>query len=183
MKKKPEKGINEKVLQRALLRRAPSAIADLSLFPRDAHVGDTPRVFGAPGQADLWGVWQGAIHIEIELKSVDGRLSKEQKAWKEFCLKNGIPHLVLQAWTGETVPDTIDRWIQRIISCRPVNGVITLQIGPRPPPVQKPSRDRKTRLEESWPWALSRRNCKVQLCHRSRKASNRYGGTEVASLR
>ena len=127
--------IHEKVLQRSLLKKAPSAVPDLLLFPRmtaPVQLGTTKTVVGRTGQADVWGVWKGGIHIEIELKSIDGKLSKEQKDWKEFCLKNGIPHLVLQAWTGESIEDTIQRWLLKIISSRPINGKVVLQIGPRP---------------------------------------------------
>jgi hypothetical protein len=132
--KKSTKGVSEKVLQRALLQR--TAIPDLLLFEREtvlASIGDTKKVIGLAGQADLWGVWPGAIHIEIELKSVDGRLSKEQQDWKRLCLTNGIPHLVLQAWTGETVNDTVERWVQKILAARPSKGKVTLQFTPRPP--------------------------------------------------
>jgi hypothetical protein len=134
--KKPAKGVSEKVLQRALLRKAPNAVPDLLLFEREtvlATIGNTKKVIGVPGQADLWGVWQGGIHIEIELKSVDGKLTPAQRGWKKLCLSNGIPHLVLQAWTGETVTETVDRWIQKIHTARPSKGTVVLQIAPRPP--------------------------------------------------
>jgi len=128
--------IKEKELQRALLN-AIGTIANLNLFERAngfATVGKkrTPIVFGTPGQCDLWGVWYGTVHIEIELKSVNGKLSSEQKAWKAFCLQNGIPHLVLQAWTAESIEQTVERWCKKIETTRPKNGVITLQITNRP---------------------------------------------------
>lgn len=147
------KGPHEKVLQKALLARYPSAIPDLALFARFTGVvktGSTTQIAGVPGQADLWGVWTGAIHIEIELKSVNGKLSKDQIAWKQYCLVNGIPHLVLQAWTGETVEDTVERWIQKIQTARPVAGTVSLQIMPRTGPIKASASKPTVRKQITW---------------------------------
>jgi len=49
--------------------------------------------------------------IEIELKSHSGQLSPEQKAWAAWCAEWGVPHVVLTGRRGETVEETVDRWV------------------------------------------------------------------------
>ena len=85
------KSSKESILQEALLK-ASTTISKLCLFERHCvftTIGKkkTPIIVGTPGQCDLWGVWYGTAHIEIELKSVDGKLSPKQKEWKDFCLQ------------------------------------------------------------------------------------------------
>ncbi len=145
--------IAEKDLGLAFLRKVKTRIPDLVLFKRETGIGRIGiskrlpvRTFGIPGQCDLWGVWAGAIHIEIELKSSKARLSPKQQEWKEFCLKKGIPHLVLQAIPTESVEETVERWCKRIESTRPKKGVVTLQIGHRPPPTKVVPEETFTRI-------------------------------------
>lgn len=66
--------------------------------------------FGSKGAADIWclikttvdvGGWEDAIdvieHVEIEAKRRDGkgRLSLDQKAFKQLCEKIGVPYFVV----------------------------------------------------------------------------------------
>lgn len=69
---------------------------------------------GVRGQADLYGIWRGGRHLEIELKAAGGRLSPEQEAWRAWCLVWDVPYLLLEAERGESVGDTVGRWIERI---------------------------------------------------------------------
>ena len=66
--------------------------------------------FGVKGRADVWVEWlhvmdpefgrtgmQYYVHVEIECKRADGkgRLSKDQKEFRDFCLTNHIPYLIV----------------------------------------------------------------------------------------
>lgn len=107
----------ESELQAALLLAAPHAIPHLRLFRRNvgvARFGEHKVKFGIKGQSDIYGVFRGGQIIELELKAADGRLSKEQIAWREFCLVWGIPHLVLRALDQESKTDTVTRWLREI---------------------------------------------------------------------
>lgn len=73
-----------------------NAIPEVRLF--DRHVGLffrdnlTPVKINKPGMADIWGIlktFRGLLHIEIEVKTGDAVLKKDQKIWKEFILSMG----------------------------------------------------------------------------------------------
>lgn len=73
------------------------AFPEIRIF--DRHVGlfntlnGAPIMINKPGMADLWATLPfkyGALHIEIEVKTGTGRLSKNQKNWKNFCEKQNI---------------------------------------------------------------------------------------------
>lgn len=66
-------------------------VPEIRFFQR--HVGlfyranGTPIKINRPGMSDLYALLPtpfGLIHIEIEVKSGTGRLSKEQKGWQKF---------------------------------------------------------------------------------------------------
>lgn len=90
-------------LQRLFLIAAAERIPNLRLFRR--NVGsvqmDDGRRFrsGIPGMADLYGYWQDSARrarpIEIEIKGLKGRLSKEQEAWERWCHSRNVLHIVL----------------------------------------------------------------------------------------
>jgi hypothetical protein len=109
-------------LQDALLLAAPRALPALRLFRRQVHMvrveGRVMRA-GIKGMADLYGVWHGGAHVELELKAAGGRLSPEQEAWRAFCAEWRIPHLVLTAQRGEAVADTVARWLAEIARLTP----------------------------------------------------------------
>lgn len=46
-------------------------------------------MFGVPGQADLTGILPGGIRLEIEVKSPEGRQTKEQKAYQSIIERFG----------------------------------------------------------------------------------------------
>ncbi len=72
--------------------------------------GATVR-FGIKGQSDLHGYRRGGAGVEVELKAAGGRLTDDQKRWREFCLAWGVEHHVLTARADETAEETIERWI------------------------------------------------------------------------
>lgn len=45
--------------------------------------------FGVPGQADISGIMQGGMRIEIEAKTATGRQSDDQKRWQAMIEKFG----------------------------------------------------------------------------------------------
>jgi hypothetical protein len=107
----------ESELQSSLLLAAPRALPRLRLFRRNigaAKYGTHTVTFGTKGMADLWGYWRGGRAIELELKTATGVSSKEQKAWAAFCRAWGVSHLVLRARDGETIAETVARWLEEI---------------------------------------------------------------------
>ena len=112
----------ETELQDAILLAAPRAFPALRLFRRQVHMvrvdGRVIRA-GVRGQADLYGVWRGGTHLELELKAAGGRLSLEQEAWRAWCRVWGVPHLVLTALRDETASQTVDRWLAEIARLTP----------------------------------------------------------------
>lgn len=107
----------ETLLQIQLLLVAPERLPNLRLFRRNvatATLHGTKVKFGIAGQCDLYGLLKGGRHLEIELKSATGTLNLEQKAWRSWCIGWGITHLVLKAKKGESVGETVERWIAEL---------------------------------------------------------------------
>ena len=69
---------------------------------------------GIKGQADLYAIVIGGMHVELECKAAKGRLLEEQKAWRAFCHERRIPHLVLRAKPGEHPASTVERWVSEL---------------------------------------------------------------------
>lgn len=108
-------------LKSALLLAAPRALPHLRLFVRQVmrvklHDPDRTIAVGVRGQCDLYGLARGGLHIELELKTADGVMSDKQLAWQAFCHRWEVPHLVLQARSGEGVEETVGRWCEEIQS-------------------------------------------------------------------
>jgi hypothetical protein len=109
----------ESDLKAALLLAAPRLLPDLRLFRRQVmrvQLEDRTIPIGIRGQADLWGLWRGGRHIELELKTATGRLTTHQVAWQAFCRSWGVPHLVLRGRDGESTEETVGRWVEEIHS-------------------------------------------------------------------
>jgi len=109
----------ERDLKSALLLAAPRELPNLRLFTRQVmrvRLLDPDRTIsiGLRGQSDLYGIARGGLHIELELKAAGGRLNPHQLAWQAFCGRWGVPHLVLQARSGEAIPETVKRWCDEI---------------------------------------------------------------------
>jgi hypothetical protein len=105
----------ERDLKAAFLLAAPRELPTLRLFNRPVmrvqlHDPDRTIAVGVKGQCDLYGLVQGGLHIELELKTATGTLSDKQLAWQSFCRSWGVPHLMLKAIAGETVDTTVKRW-------------------------------------------------------------------------
>ena len=110
-------------LLRELLYEAARAMPHVRLFRRnvlklkviDARTNrDRMVIAGIPGQSDLYGYVFGGRCIEVELKSQNGRLTPEQRAWRDWCLAGQIPWLCLWPWPGETKEETVRRWVAAI---------------------------------------------------------------------
>jgi hypothetical protein len=94
-------GPSEAQLKSAFLLAAPVALPNLRLFVRDVGAarmrgGHVVR-FGVKGQCDLWGLTRQSLHIELELKRHDGRLSPDQLRWSEWCATWGVRWVLLKA--------------------------------------------------------------------------------------
>jgi hypothetical protein len=109
----------ESELQSALLLAAPRALPTLRLFRRNvgaATYGAHTVTFGIRGQCDIYALARGGLHVELELKAAGGRLSKDQARWGAFCRTWEIPYALLHTDHGETIGETIVRWIAEINS-------------------------------------------------------------------
>ena len=69
---------------------------------------------GVKGQADVYCLVQGGLHIEVELKAARGVLSAEQKAWRQLMDDMKIPYLCPRARVGEEPAATADRWCDEL---------------------------------------------------------------------
>jgi hypothetical protein len=107
--------LNERSLQNVFRMQLTQAIPTLRAFVRSVGVFELEdgRVFraGIKGQCDIYAMARGGLHIELELKAEKGRLTKEQIAWRDFCIEWGVPWLLLQPARGELVEATMERWI------------------------------------------------------------------------
>jgi hypothetical protein len=89
---------------------------------------DRMVIAGIPGQSDLYCYVFGGRVIEVELKSENGRLTPDQRAWRDWCLAGRIPWLCLWPWPGETKEETVQRWVAAItLMAGPVNGALIAQ--------------------------------------------------------
>lgn len=107
--------MNEKNLMNLFHLKASKAMRDVTLFRRNIGQARMPdgRVvrFGQPGQSDIWGVRRGGLHFEIECKAAGGRLSTEQKRWRDWCGDWSVLYLTLEARKGESPEQTVERWL------------------------------------------------------------------------
>ena len=111
----------ESTYQSTLFLEAPKVLSDLRLFRRQVMAGKIDGRYmkaGIRGQSDVYGFWRGSRAVELELKSLTGSTTPEQRAWREFCLAWGIPHLVLKPQKMETVEETVARWLREIAATR-----------------------------------------------------------------
>lgn len=119
----------ESTLQSALLLAAPRELPNVRFFRRNVGVAKmrgTTVSFAVPGQCDLYGYLRltGRV-VEVELKSATGTLGPEQRDWRDWCEKWGIPHIVLKAKKDETVEQTVKRWCEELktmIQSRPASA-------------------------------------------------------------
>ena len=80
---------------------------------------------GITGQCDLYGVVRGGLHVEVETKAISGRLSPEQKTWRDWCQKGEIPWLLLKPEKDESPEATVQRWVEelrQLVATRPTPG-------------------------------------------------------------
>lgn len=87
--------------------------------------GDHVIRFGQPGEADLWGILPGGIHVEIEVKSPDGKQSDDQRRWESQVTRAGGIYVL--ARSVQDVWDAIGRHL------RP-GDMPKVRCGVRPPP-------------------------------------------------
>jgi hypothetical protein len=109
--------MNESEYQGLLLLAAPRHLADMRLFRRNvgvAQMGERMTRFGIKGQADIYAIVRGGRIIELEIKSLVGRLTKEQQAWRDFCSRWQVPWLLLKPMKDESSDATVYRWCAEI---------------------------------------------------------------------
>ena len=108
----------ERSLQNLFRMRLTESIPAVRAFVRSVGVFELEdgRVFraGIKGQCDLYAMARGGLHIEMECKAERGRLTPEQKAWRDFCGEWGVPWLLLQPLRGEALEDTMQRWVELV---------------------------------------------------------------------
>jgi hypothetical protein len=121
--------------QQEFLLLAPERMPRVRLFRRQVMVAQTDGRWmkaGIKGQCDLYGLLRGGGHIEIELKSYGGTLSKEQIRWQAFCSSWGVPHVVLRGELNEAPEAASVRW------CGALNAFLG-EIGARATPTLRPT--------------------------------------------
>lgn len=69
---------------------------------------------GIAGQADLYAIVPGGLHIEIETKSATAKVRKRQEAWREHCRLHAIPYMMPRARLGEDVEQVVQRWVREL---------------------------------------------------------------------
>jgi hypothetical protein len=117
-------------LMRELLYESARTIPWVRLFRRNVlrlRVDDRMVISGVKGQCDLYGLVFGGAHLEIEVKSQNGRLTLEQRAWRDWCQAGQIPWLCLWPWPNESSAETVRRWV----------AAVALAAGPSPGPAAK----------------------------------------------
>lgn len=109
---------NEEIkLEAMFLLAQPFEIPTLRLFKRNTGVVRIEKRvirFAIKGQCDCWGVFDGGRHVEVELKALRGRLSPEQRDWRDFCLARRIPYMLAIEKKGESHEATVARWIEEL---------------------------------------------------------------------
>lgn len=108
--------LSETDLLHRFIARVPYELPNVRVFRRniiDGQLTTGQRVRnGIKGQSDAYAIVKGARHIEIEAKSLHGRFSPEQTAWRAFCERFEIPYLPLRAC--ESGEQTITGWIDEL---------------------------------------------------------------------
>lgn len=61
--------------------------------------------FGLPGSADILGFLKGGRGVSLEIKTGEGRRTREQRAWHDRCLELGVLSIEVRSLTDlEQVP-------------------------------------------------------------------------------
>jgi hypothetical protein len=116
------KSASEVELRRFYVAECTKQLLTTRLFIRNVGTIEFEgRVFksGITGMADVWGWFSPVIlrtpfpiPLEIELKNVRTRETKEQRAWAAYCVRRGVPYLKLRAKKKETPRQVVDRWVE-----------------------------------------------------------------------
>jgi hypothetical protein len=107
---------------------------------------DRVVIAGIPGQCDLYLYAFGGRCAEIELKSQNGRLSPDQKVWRDWCLAGQIPWICLWPWPLETKEETVRRWVEAIrLVAGQANGTLIPQFDSEVPASPKRPHGARTR--------------------------------------
>lgn len=115
------KSASEVELRRFYVAECTRKILTMRLFIRNVGTIEFEgRVFksGITGMADVWGWFSPVIlqtsfpiPLEIELKNVRTRETKEQRAWAAYCVSRKVPYLKLRARKNETPFEIVNRWV------------------------------------------------------------------------
>jgi hypothetical protein len=110
--------MNETDLLHLFIAAAPHTLPDVRVFRRNIINVETIHGFrarnGIAGQADAYAIFRGGRHVELETKAARGTMRKAQIAWRAWCERWQVPHLVLRAVKGEQPSDTVVRWIAEL---------------------------------------------------------------------
>ena len=104
-------------LQPAFLELIPFHVPHLRFFRRSnavTRVHGRMMTFGLAGMPDLYGIFDGGMHLEVELKGAKGRLSPEQIIFQGWCADHRVPYLLLKAKAAETIQQTAERWCAEV---------------------------------------------------------------------
>lgn len=152
--------MSEIYLMRELLYEAGRALPWIRLFRRNVlklklidprTQRDRVVIAGIPGQSDLYFYTYGGRCGEVEIKSQNGRLSPEQRTWRDWCQAGQIPWLCLWPWPGETREETVRRWVEAIrLVAGPAVGTLSA-------PVEVPVEKAQTLAQGTRPAAKSTR--------------------------
>lgn len=103
-----------------LIKRLCREIKTIRFFKRNTGIIPVDgRYFHAstPGMCDLYGIGIGtAVHYEIEVKNVKTLWRPGQREWRDLCVSNGWPWLLIRVSSGETPEQTLSRWVAEIKS-------------------------------------------------------------------
>lgn len=104
----------------AFIEQVPFALPDVRVFRRTIVNVETKDGWrarsGIPGQADAYALVRGGRHVEIETKSATHKLEPAQIAWRAYCASFAIPYMQPRVAKGETMEETVQRWIDELRS-------------------------------------------------------------------
>lgn len=109
--------MTETGLVKLFMHRASREIPHVRIFRRNVlklRVENRVVSAGLPGQCDCYAYVRGGRVIELEAKSLGGKLEAKQHVWRAWCLAWGVPWHQLIPFPGESQEQTLSRWVQEL---------------------------------------------------------------------